>query len=64
MVKWYALTFVHWKYWCSSNQGHWPWLRPLLDSGLAVMGQKASVGSFPPSHCPGRDVKRDILNPR
>ena len=49
MVKWYAQTFVHWKYQCLGSQGHWPWLQPLSASGLAVMGRNASVGGFPPT---------------
>ena len=48
-VKRYAPTFVHQKYRWSGSQGPWPWLLPILASGLAVMGRNASVGGFPPT---------------
>ena len=46
MVKRYALTFVHQKYRCFSSQGHWPWLWPLLASGLATTGWKSISWRF------------------
>ena len=55
-VKWYVPTFVHWKYQCLSSQGCWPWLWPFLTYCLAIMGQKASVGSLPPTV-----IARDVM---
>ena len=56
-VKRYGPTSVHRKYRCFGSQGCWPWLQPLLASGLAVTSWNTSVGSFPPAA-----VARDLTS--
>ena len=57
-VKRHALTFMHWKYWCTGSQGP-PGFGYGPSAVLVWLSWPVSSGQWFPTngHCPGRDVK-------
>ena len=63
MVKWYALTFMHWEYWCSGSQGPPALVTALICLQFGCNGLVSHHWWFPANgHCLGHDIKCVIPN--